>query len=202
MSRFQFSVRWLLGLVALVAVGCAALFHASPLWTSVVLTVTSALLLTAIVAAACRRGRARAFWLGFAVLGWGYFWVAGGMTDLPIPGSWPLSFFTQSGEPPLATTRLLRWSYGKLFPSAPIPGNNAGMGFFSLAVDETDSPPQTGEAGEPGEPGDLQSEADEEDYPAYESFIRVGESLWTLLFAIIGGLLGRFFHAREASKNG
>ncbi|MEX2121209.1 MAG: hypothetical protein WD847_16570 [Pirellulales bacterium] len=68
----KFSLLTLLGAVAVAAVGCAALSH--PVQGSAMAVFTAAILLLfgAVLAAICCGAAARLFWLGFAILGWGY----------------------------------------------------------------------------------------------------------------------------------
>jgi WD40 repeat protein len=75
--RLQFSLVSLFGLAAVVALACAALVNASPLWASAWYTFTLLLLLTATLAAVFRP-RNRAFWLGFVVFGWAYLFLGFG----------------------------------------------------------------------------------------------------------------------------
>jgi hypothetical protein len=72
MHRFRFSLLTLFGFVAVVAIACAALARPSQLWLIVVSSSTLACLFYAILAAAYGRNARRAFWLGFAVVAWGY----------------------------------------------------------------------------------------------------------------------------------
>jgi len=72
MQRFRFSLLAMFGFVAVVAVGCAALAKPSQLWLVVVSALSLASLFYAVLAAAYGRNAKRAFWLGFAVVGWGY----------------------------------------------------------------------------------------------------------------------------------
>lgn len=62
----------LMSLVAVLAVGFAALRSGSEIWARVCLTATLAILAFAIVAVVYRREGHRAWWLGFALFGWGY----------------------------------------------------------------------------------------------------------------------------------
>jgi WD40 repeat protein len=72
MRRFRYSIAGLLGLVLFVAVAFAALRQADELWDSALFSLTVGLLLTSVLLAIHRTGRKRAFWLGFALLGWTY----------------------------------------------------------------------------------------------------------------------------------
>ncbi|MDR3634974.1 MAG: hypothetical protein P4L84_14310 [Isosphaeraceae bacterium] len=70
-------------MVAVLACWFAARRHASPLWTSIVATVTLLLLLTGVAGAFFTTGTERAFWVGFALFGISYLvlvnwdWVGG-----------------------------------------------------------------------------------------------------------------------------
>jgi hypothetical protein len=70
------SVAELMIFVLLSAIGAAALSSGSESWSSAVHTLSLAALGFAIVGAMLRRGRARAFWLGFALFGCGYSYFA------------------------------------------------------------------------------------------------------------------------------
>ena len=73
----RFSLRSLLCAVAFIAVALASLMQPWRSWCpSLVLTVTLFLLLVAIPASFLASGRERAFYVGFAVVGWGYFLLA------------------------------------------------------------------------------------------------------------------------------
>jgi WD40 repeat protein len=72
MRRFRYSIAGLLGLVLFVAVAFAALRQADELWDSALFSLTVGLLLTSVLLTIHRTGRKRAFWLGFALLGWTY----------------------------------------------------------------------------------------------------------------------------------
>jgi hypothetical protein len=80
-----------LGAMVFLAVGFVALREADRVWDRWLLSVTLVLLLAAVVLAALRAGARRAFWLGFALFGWGYF----GLSRSP------------STEPRLITTKAL-----------------------------------------------------------------------------------------------
>jgi hypothetical protein len=73
MRHFRFSLSALLWFVVVVAIAFAAL--ASPLgwWTPAFKATTLCCLFFAILAAIRGRQSLRSFWLGFAVVGWGYF---------------------------------------------------------------------------------------------------------------------------------
>jgi hypothetical protein len=104
MHRFQFSIVGLLGVVAFVAVACAALARPSELWASCLFTLTLIGLTGVILAAIFRPGPRRAFWIGVAVGGWLYVLLVFG------PG------FGESVGHRLITTAGLRWLESKWHP--------------------------------------------------------------------------------------
>jgi hypothetical protein len=96
MGGARLSIAGMLGIVALLALGMAALFSAASLWISVFATLTLSILLSAVLGAILLRGGERAFCLGFALFCGVYLvlvdwdWVGGqfghdltaGMSDL------------------------------------------------------------------------------------------------------------------------
>lgn len=66
------SIGEMMAAVLMAAVGLTALKYASKWWSSLLFTLTVALLCTALLNAYYRRGTARACWLGFAVFGWAH----------------------------------------------------------------------------------------------------------------------------------
>lgn len=82
MPRPHFSVASLMVLVCGVAIAFVSLLFASELWAGTVFLLTLGTLTVAILAIVYRRGARRAFWFGFALLGWGYMALAwGGWRD-------------------------------------------------------------------------------------------------------------------------
>ena len=108
-SCFQFSIKALLGLAVFVALACAALLSASEWWAGATFTLTLAVLLVAVLASIFRRGSTRAFWIGFAVVGWVYLSL------------WPAMRFSSRllvwGDLPLLTTNLSELAYSELHPT-------------------------------------------------------------------------------------
>lgn len=72
MGRLRVTVAGLMGLVVVLGAGLAALKNASELWALAVRLFVLGLLATAILGALYRRGARRAWWVGFALFGWGY----------------------------------------------------------------------------------------------------------------------------------
>jgi hypothetical protein len=72
MARFRFSIASLLAVVLVLAVGFAAMREATEVWSSSIFTLTLGALLCSVLLAIHRAAARRAFWVGFALFGWGY----------------------------------------------------------------------------------------------------------------------------------
>jgi hypothetical protein len=149
-------------------------------------------LLVAILGAVGRRGTARVFWIGFALAGSGYLWVAHWADEesYAISTDWRLQ---TTG--PLFTTKLLRLAHGSLHPPPPnLPERGMGGmggGFFAVPSEPLLGP-VFGQMAAPS----AASVAAWADYELKRSaFMRLGHSLWALLFAYLGGQLARYFRA-------
>lgn len=102
MKAFRLSIGSLLLLILLLGVGLAGLTHPSETWTSVLFSALMLALLAAVVGVLLTQGHWRAFWVGFAVFGWGY-WM---MSSAP--------YLAQSFRRVLITDRLLDIAYPRL----------------------------------------------------------------------------------------
>jgi uncharacterized membrane protein YqaE (UPF0057 family) len=99
----------IVGLMAIVlyaALGLSALRFADPARASVVFSLTVLALLLGPVAICYRRGRRRAFWVGFTLVGWGYF----GLTFSVL----------NAARPHLATSLLLDYLAPRICASRPM----------------------------------------------------------------------------------
>ncbi len=72
MSRLPFSMATMIAAVFVIAVGCAALRFANDFWAGTLFTAALIVLLYALLALIVRRGSVRLFWAGFALFGWVY----------------------------------------------------------------------------------------------------------------------------------
>lgn len=70
MRPTRFTIASLIGLVALIALGSAALVGATPDWARWAFSLVLAALSVATLGGLFARGPARAFWAGFALVGW------------------------------------------------------------------------------------------------------------------------------------
>lgn len=191
MRCFRFHLGSLVILVLLVGVGLAALRESNDIWDSSVFSITLAVQLISILLAIHRTDKRRAFWLGFALSGSAYL----GLSVVP------------SIEPRLITKRALAYLASKMPRSSlydndgwmhPLIVNNSqpialnvnnGNGdFIDIPVVAGSkqwfptihvTPLMTGSSG------------------TQENFVRIGHSLVALIAAFLGGLLSRYFFAKD-----
>ncbi len=171
----RFSIAGLMGVVLVAAIGLAALRDATETWAGAMLLVTCGILALAVVGVVCRTESERAWWLGFALFGWGYlalaFWSWDNDRSPRLPTLvWLDTLGTKLGLPARAVGGGMGGMGGGMrstgiFPFGGIWGTFGGFG---------------GNAGGVGADG---------------SFAQVGHCLWALLFAILGGILARFLFA-------
>jgi hypothetical protein len=165
MARFQFSLRTLFALVALTAVACVALPHATRVWAASVFSLTVAVLVVAAFLAAFRRGADRAYWAGFAAVGWLYLLLVFGPA------------LRETVGPALATELLLDELRERVQRRIT---DSSGMeeDDYSFLVNDVRHYSNF--------------------LPLAPHFNRVGHSIWSLLFALLGGLLARRLYQLEA----
>jgi hypothetical protein len=72
LPRWSFGLRQLFLWTAAIALGLVALRSASPTWVAAMLGLALAVLTAAILLIVFRRGAQRAYWVGFATVGWMY----------------------------------------------------------------------------------------------------------------------------------
>jgi hypothetical protein len=76
MRTARFPIAGLMGAILVVALGLAALRNGTETWAGATFLVTCAVLCLALVGIVCRGEAKRAWWLGFALFGWGYLALA------------------------------------------------------------------------------------------------------------------------------
>jgi hypothetical protein len=224
MYRPTISIRTLLAIVAFIALACTALVWANGIWATTLFTAALGVLLFATLAVILRRGVKQAFWIGFALFGWGYLWMAHwpngdyafGLTAFGGGGArqWTLQ---QGKEDSLATTRLLAHAYMKwlpmvrrLPPSPPPTPATVTVGAYDISgtsVATSNAPAfqpdgsnstfvtsYVAPAPATAPPTPAAS------YPAMHEFMRVGHSLFIIIFALIGGWLGTILYRTRDAK--
>jgi WD40 repeat protein len=186
MRRFRYSIAGLLGMVLFVAVAFAALRQADELWDSALFSLTVGLLLTSVLLTIHRTGRKRAFWLGFAFLGWTYL----------------IASLIPAVESRLLTTT------GLAYLDSMIPGRDPAVRWFSgnrnpVVGYAFSADGQTLATNGPStvrlwdfSTGKLLAS------PSSDVFVRIGHSLLALALAFVGGQLSRgLFDTQRAPRS-
>src|SRR5262245_35433384 len=112
----QYGLRWLFGATTACAIGIYALIYATPFWAEAIFTFTIVSLLAAVLFSVLATERARCFWFGFSLFGFGYLVVLHSpLFDLDAGGTdnWRIN---PEGGPPLLTSRLLTYVYFSILP--------------------------------------------------------------------------------------
>jgi hypothetical protein len=195
---------------AAIALGLVALRSASPTWVAAMLGLALAVLTAAILLVVFRRSAQRAYWTGFATVGWLYL--------LLVFAGWTLARLGSNDNPlqahNLITQKLssasYHWLYDEAFEKyhASIPGYYgpmAGGGYVGTGMPGaagnsgmydpsfmTPPPYGMGTSGPPPGPAPGPSESD---------FVNVAHALWALLFAAIGGALAGWLYATGPGKS-
>jgi hypothetical protein len=170
----RYTLPTLAAVVTGIAIACAALLKANAWIASTAWTLLFLLLSWATVAAILAAPRRRGFWAGFAVVGWLYLVV----------GIGPFSAYHQGN---LLTTASLHWA-GQHLPQADEvlilseQDLDISLSYADLVQQFITARPAAG-----GGNGGVISTSE----PA-RFFIQVGQTLWTLLLALLGGWFGSF----------
>ena len=171
MKTIAFSIKGLLAAVTMIAVGLVALLNASPMWDSIIVTLTLFLLLTALLSLACRPGPRRAFWIGFAIFGWGYLTLV----DSPIVAR---DLTVRSILPTNVALDMLHMALARIFDPSSVER-------MPPDVRALRGPPRQAFVRLPNRP----------------SFHRIGHCLWAWLLAVIGGFMARHFYLAQKQES-
>jgi len=171
----RFSIRSLIALIIVLAVGLAALRDANELWAGMLLLVALAAVGFAVMGAAILRGKERYWWAGFAFFGGGYLALA--------VGPWPSDTF----QPRLGTRHLLRYIYSQLTPGEleavlVLPNSH------DLVFTSTPAARLWNSLIAPG--------------TNFTAFERVGHYLFALLAGLVGGMAAAWLYVRRESGGG
>lgn len=215
MYRPTISIRAMFCVVAFVGLACVALVRANSIWSTVMFTAALAVISLGVLAAILRRGAKQAYWIGFALFGWLYLWMAHWRSDPDVQfGSNVISWRMQQDETgPLATTRLLAYFYTEWLPkiretpAATQAPPYIGSGGYATSVPNVTAGgyggmvPPGGAFGGPGAGGGgmggvvvVTTPPAIVNYPAMHEFMRVGHSLLTIILAVIGGIVATYLY--------
>ena len=193
MRRFRFTIASFGGVVLFAAVGFAALRSSSAGWDSAVFGGALVILTGSLVLAVQRRGRSRAYWVGFAIVGWIYL----GASLVP------------AIEARLPTTEPLT-AIDAMRPAAP-----GGLGQFVADLDlDGKADLVMTNSSVPNNPGSPIVWDVSNSNPTARTwismkripmgggwhFVEIGHSLVALILAFVGGHASRLLHDRERSR--
>ncbi len=188
---YRFSIAALMGVVLVTAVLLAALRGSTEeTWGGAMLLLTCGVLALAVVGVVCRTGSERAWWLGFALFGWGYlalaFWYGDDDSTHRLPTMvWLDAMSTRlglspPGPEPVRALNLMMMMRG---------GTMSGM----LSVGVLALQRCVGAIGGAGGNAAL--------FEDYRSYAQIGHCLWALFFAFMGGMLARFLFAIPVNRS-
>jgi hypothetical protein len=175
MSAATFTLRTLLILVTVAAVGCYALTQHTPIWANITVTMCCGLLMLAGLLAFIRRGASRAYWAGFAVTGWAYLLAA-------------FSPFLFGGSPALLTTKSLFVGWDYVGVAAPPSDPTSGASSILQDSDLGDLEDHYFEIMMRLRSG-FYAPGQQEYRNAVRAYLTIGQALWALILGFAAGLL-------------
>jgi hypothetical protein len=214
----RFSIGSLLTLIAIFAVGLAALRSPSPLWASTTYTVAAVAIVAGVSNAILGRGARRAYWIGFALFGGAYFYLTHGSNRLVTETMLDLLYPRVIRQLPQAT--LFTLSAQPAFAPTPVPPGQmvapppTSVGTFQVAVY---APPQVSIAPVSISPavsawdhwtkpdrnvGEYATPTDFSARFSSVSFRQIGHSLAALLAATLGGVFVRWRYEMNSKTCG
>jgi hypothetical protein len=107
--RPRILIAMLLGAMVPIALGLTALANPTAFWEGTTFALAILLMFTAILGVCYRREASRAFWVGFALFGWGFFLLSSDMSfSVRSGGSFQFSYGTASEQDDKPVTALIR----------------------------------------------------------------------------------------------
>jgi len=188
MSAGAFSLRTLLVLVTLVAVGCYALTQHTRLWCGIIMTLACSSLALAVLLAIAARGPWRAFWTGYAVVGCAY-WL---LTVSP--------FVSPNGGVLLTTQSLAYgWHYLSL-ESKEISNRGEEISEFDLSEWTVDEALETAIDEVEAEYFQILWSPRSGQY-SLRRYLLIGQSLYSIGLGFVGALLSGWLYARRMRRD-
>jgi hypothetical protein len=172
MKRPRFTIAEIILFVLVLAIGLAAIRSGSDAWAGAIFSVTYFALICSLLGIAFGRRARRVYWVGFALLGWGYlslFYVPWAMNESVGEALLGANFFQYVGD--IVHPELSAGVGLQSLPPAVVGANTVGGGF----------------GGGPG-PGPNFALIN-----ARANVVRIGTVLEALLWAFLGGWVARYF---------
>jgi hypothetical protein len=187
----RFSIRHLLIATAVVAIGCFALMKSSSLWASLLMGVVVLTLAAAVLLAIFRDSERRAYWIGFAFVGWLYVVLCFGniFAENRSPFGWTRIITAQAATALYDRIYLSAGRQPPYDPSAYV-GMEMGGGYMGGSMGMGDGMAMSGGMGPiPTRP-----------LPDRTHYLNVAHALWTLLLAVCGGWFAQWLYATRARQ--
>jgi hypothetical protein len=187
MPTFRMSLREMLILVALVAMGICSLKYANDTWLPLVAGVTMIAIFIALIIAFVDRGPRQAFAIGFVLvaLSYGYVVLNSSIKVLQSNLNPEMSF----GFNRLPTTWLLRYAYQAMESGY---WHDSETGKKLPSFDPRKQSQRLKIVGNRGVPIDEFVEV-----PPQEKFIRIGQMWWAIVLGYAGGIFAKFVYWRR-----
>jgi hypothetical protein len=176
MTRLRFTIGTLVLVVAVAAVGLAAIHSGSAAWAGAMLSITVFAMICSLLGIALGRAMRRVYWTGFAILGWSYLLL------MYVP--WLSDNIGQN----LLAPNLFAY-LDEVLHAATLPGGGSSVGMQSIPVELIGASATGGGFGGAPFTGGAASE-----------FQRIGMAIEALLWAFLGGWSACYFASgREGS---
>jgi hypothetical protein len=184
---FRFSLRTLLLFVAAASLALAAMRSANYAWASGAVTVTVLMLLASIALAACSRGERRSYWIGFAICGGGYLLATTSLSNI----------FAPELMVKLATSQSVVFLGEKFHPHSDYEQAEKAAAAAN-PYPAYSSPPRALLPSQVLKDWNTYAEGG---YKATAiNFLLIGQCLWAMVLAALGGTLARFAASRAPSS--
>jgi hypothetical protein len=213
----RISIAQILALIVPIAVALAAITNPSGFWEGTILLLTLLVLFTAIVGAIYRKEAERAFWLGIVVFGWGLYLLGSGFSFEfqpmnPVRNGYSRVYWNQGGEderPIHALVKTLvdhlqlerRFQPKAVGEKIQVQWGGAGSYFPSSVLEIKD--------------GKYKIRYENDNNGVWDEWVglerirlldldrsyRIGESLFSLFFALAGGVIALLFYTTTRKGN-
>jgi hypothetical protein len=193
MRRFRFHLGSLVILVLLLGVGLAALRESNETWDRGIFSITLGMLLISLLLAIHRTDQRRAFWLGFALIGWSYLGLSLILSiESRLITTKGLAFVDSKVPRSISRSEAL---YDLLVANDSQPNTlvlNKGSGDWIADVTDAGSNPTIFR--------NVLAGRTLTGFGTTENFIRIGHSLFAVVVALLGGQLSRNLSAKNAPR--